>query len=648
MQPQQQAAQSASSKTDSQVPPPNETDARLPPPRGAAAAPGTNPGYYGRYYPTAAAMPQLTYMEGQLTTQAMLVEQQRRIKQLEADLFATRAEVQRLQADARARESLNGTGNDASNNNTEKKPSSRYWTPDEHKRFLEGLELFGPRDIKSIARHVGTRSATQVRTHSQKYYIRLERERAKAEAAAAAAAAAANGTAPPNSNSSPNNNAKNANSPTSPRKSRARPRSRTTVATPNTNANGVPNKSANANGKSAGTADKTTLNDNANNANAANGAGTAVVSAVSASAMVKKETAVESPSKVADRRKRQQPDPDIGSTKRRMSTRRVKPKNEDKPEDNLTSVDAGAVAADDDSIAPVPNGAVPFQNSGETLKAEMAKNETLPDANAGGLLCAVQQPPSAPSGIDGMPTDSVQQRMPNVSSSVALGTLPNVPSSMALGSLPNVPSSMALGSLSVLPNVPSSGNLLAAASLPLPASLPLVSSSGQLSSLARVPSMGTLPRVSSSTGLPMVPSTGALPRVGSSGGLVLPRVASSLTAAWNAQTAMDRAAVAKLKPKDEQNGSSGGGGGGGTGGGGGGAGSSGGTQVATGTPRNGGGGGGGGGVGFPRTNSILSLLSGLPTNGMASVASSDRLTSMPFDTMDMDESTLEAKWAAES
>jgi len=34
---------------------------------------------------------------------------------------------------------------------------------------------FGPKDVKAIANHVGTRSATQVRTHAQKYFIRLVR-----------------------------------------------------------------------------------------------------------------------------------------------------------------------------------------------------------------------------------------------------------------------------------------------------------------------------------------------------------------------------------------------------------------------------------------------------------------------------------------
>jgi SHAQKYF class myb-like DNA-binding protein len=55
----------------------------------------------------------------------------------------------------------------------------RYWSEQEHARFLEALELYGFRDVRSIAEHVATRTATQVRTHAQKYYLRLAREAAK-------------------------------------------------------------------------------------------------------------------------------------------------------------------------------------------------------------------------------------------------------------------------------------------------------------------------------------------------------------------------------------------------------------------------------------------------------------------------------------
>lgn len=73
--------------------------------------------------------------------------------------------------------------------------TSRYWTAEEHARFLDGLRQFGAKDIKGIARHVGSRSATQVRTHQQKYNLRLLREKEKANSAnGGSAGSAAAGT----------------------------------------------------------------------------------------------------------------------------------------------------------------------------------------------------------------------------------------------------------------------------------------------------------------------------------------------------------------------------------------------------------------------------------------------------------------------
>lgn len=51
----------------------------------------------------------------------------------------------------------------------------RYWTSAEHDLFLEALEKYGPKDNKSIAQYVGTRNATQVRTHAQKYFLKKEK-----------------------------------------------------------------------------------------------------------------------------------------------------------------------------------------------------------------------------------------------------------------------------------------------------------------------------------------------------------------------------------------------------------------------------------------------------------------------------------------
>eukprot|EP00163_Fabomonas_tropica_P016378 TRINITY_DN293_c0_g1_i1.p1 TRINITY_DN293_c0_g1~~TRINITY_DN293_c0_g1_i1.p1 ORF type:complete len:505 (-),score=126.91 TRINITY_DN293_c0_g1_i1:519-2033(-) len=99
----------------------------------------------------------------------LIVDQQRRIVELESELAHAQAEITKL------KEKVEEFKN-ANKKEEEKKPQSRYWTPEEHDRFLDGLEKFGAKDVKSISAYVGSRNATQVRTHAQKYYLRLMRE----------------------------------------------------------------------------------------------------------------------------------------------------------------------------------------------------------------------------------------------------------------------------------------------------------------------------------------------------------------------------------------------------------------------------------------------------------------------------------------
>ncbi|KAJ0841728.1 putative transcription factor MYB-HB-like family [Helianthus annuus] len=64
-----------------------------------------------------------------------------------------------------------GTGQSKSGEKERKKATP--WSVEEHKRFLQGLEIYGKGDWRSISRMmVVTRTATQVASHAQKYFLR--------------------------------------------------------------------------------------------------------------------------------------------------------------------------------------------------------------------------------------------------------------------------------------------------------------------------------------------------------------------------------------------------------------------------------------------------------------------------------------------
>ncbi|EME30845.1 Myb-like protein I [Galdieria sulphuraria] len=88
---------------------------------------------------------------------------------LRSELELARKEIDRLRLQLAEHEK-------GKNKQENSKTQSRYWTPSEHQRFLEALRKFGHKDVKSISNYVGTRNPTQVRTHAQKYFLRLFKE----------------------------------------------------------------------------------------------------------------------------------------------------------------------------------------------------------------------------------------------------------------------------------------------------------------------------------------------------------------------------------------------------------------------------------------------------------------------------------------
>ena len=66
--------------------------------------------------------------------------------------------------------------NDNEIDDNDGKESSGRWTREEHNNFVRGLELYG-KGWKKIASLIKTRTVVQVRTHAQKYFLKIAKAR---------------------------------------------------------------------------------------------------------------------------------------------------------------------------------------------------------------------------------------------------------------------------------------------------------------------------------------------------------------------------------------------------------------------------------------------------------------------------------------
>jgi len=103
---------------------------------------------------------------------SVIIHQHNRILQLEEELILYNKQIERLILQVAKQTKISDT-----NKPKQKTNQTRYWTAEEHQRFLDALKMYGVKEVKAIAAHVGTRSSTQVRTHAQKYFLKLDREK---------------------------------------------------------------------------------------------------------------------------------------------------------------------------------------------------------------------------------------------------------------------------------------------------------------------------------------------------------------------------------------------------------------------------------------------------------------------------------------
>ena len=58
---------------------------------------------------------------------------------------------------------------------TEGGKTSGRWTAEEHKKFVEALKKYG-KQWKKVEEYIQTRSGAQIRSHAQKYFLKIQKE----------------------------------------------------------------------------------------------------------------------------------------------------------------------------------------------------------------------------------------------------------------------------------------------------------------------------------------------------------------------------------------------------------------------------------------------------------------------------------------
>ena len=79
--------------------------------------------------------------------------------------------------------SVNGSKGDSSKprtntegtNSKNNRSSAGRWTQVEHTRFTEALKMFG-KNWKKVEDYVGTRTGAQVRSHAQKFFLKVQKK----------------------------------------------------------------------------------------------------------------------------------------------------------------------------------------------------------------------------------------------------------------------------------------------------------------------------------------------------------------------------------------------------------------------------------------------------------------------------------------